>query len=400
MNTQYDIPFVYSNPEWLKQQIEDILGFYYPRCIDKENGGFFQCFLDDGTICDYQTKNLIGTSRFIYIFSIGAMIGHASWCIPAIEHGIKFMQEHHLDKKYGGLFWTLDGTKASDSSKLTYGHAFAFLAVSKAYQAGVKAAYPLMQYLYDIAENYLFEEEHQLYLDEYNRDWSTPSSYRGQNANMHMCEAMIAAYEATSEKKYLTRAYTLAKNVTVHLTSQSGGLIWEHYDADWKIDWDYKEQNQSLKEFRPNGFILGHSIEWSKLLLMLERHISEPWITAKSSELYELGFKKGYDSTYGGLYMSLTKEEKLLDTDKTYWVIAESIGASALSAKRLQSASRQKNYETLLTYAGKYFVDQKYGGWYQLLNRENHKYSNVKSPVNKTDYHPIANYYEAIRAFS
>ncbi|MFT8320923.1 MAG: AGE family epimerase/isomerase [Bacillus sp. (in: firmicutes)] len=400
MKNQTESLAAYSNPTWLRQQIEDTLQFYYPKCIDNQNGGYYQCFLDDGTICDYNTKSLIGTSRFIYIFSIGAMIGHASWCVPAIEHGLKFLQEHHVDKEYGGLFWRLDGTKVTDSSKLTYGHAFAFLAVSKAYKAGVKAAYPLMEYLYDVAENYFFEKEHQLYLDEYNRDWSTPSSYRGQNANMHMTEAMIAAYEATSDPKYITRAHTLAKNVTVQLTSQSGGLIWEHYHPDWSIDWNYKEQVQSLKEFRPNGFILGHTIEWSKLLLMLERHISEPWILEKAEELYGLGFTKGYDSSYGGIFFSLTKEEKLLDTDKSYWTIAESIGASALFANRVESEWYKNNYEDLFSYAWKYFIDQKYGGWYQLLNRENHKYSNVKSPVNKTDYHPIANYFEAMRAFS
>ncbi|WP_445505636.1 AGE family epimerase/isomerase [Niallia sp. 03091] len=388
----------FSDPAWLKQQIEAILRFYYPRCIDTKNGGYYQCFLDDGTICDFQTKSLIGTARFIYIFSTGAMIGHASWCIPVIEHGLAFLQKYHLDKEYGGFFWLLNGKKASDPSKRTYGHAFALLAAAKAYQAGVKSAYPLLDFIYDVAETYFFEPKYQLYLDEFDRDWSNPSPYRGQNANMHMCEAMIAAYEATSEEKYLKKAYILAKNVT-RLTSQSSGMIWEHYDSTWTIDWSYNETNPSLKEFRPEGFIFGHSIEWSKLLLMLERHHSEQWMVTKSVELYNLAFKKGSDPLYGGIYYSLSIDGKILDADKHYWVMAESFGASALLAKKLQSPDYQHNYDTLFSYAWMHFVDKKHGGWFQLLNRENQKYSNIKSPVNKTDYHPIANYYEAMRTF-
>ena len=45
-------------------------------------------------------------------------------------------------------------------------------------------------------------------------DWSALSPYRGQNANMHACEAMLAAYEATREPRYLERAATLAEHVT------------------------------------------------------------------------------------------------------------------------------------------------------------------------------------------
>lgn len=60
-------------------------------------------------------------------------------------------------------------------------------------------------------EKYFWEDAHGFYRDEWDASWSASSFYRGQNANMHMCEAMLSAFEATRDKKYVDRAYTLAK---------------------------------------------------------------------------------------------------------------------------------------------------------------------------------------------
>ncbi|MFO7791068.1 MAG: OmpA family protein, partial [Bacteroidales bacterium] len=54
-------------------------------------------------------------------------------------------------------------------------------------------------------------------------------AYRGQNANMHTCEAMLAAYEATGERRYLDRAREVAHALTVRLAAETDGLLWEHY---------------------------------------------------------------------------------------------------------------------------------------------------------------------------
>lgn len=389
----------FTDPSWLKKHIKDILHFYFPSCLDKKEGGYYQCFLDNGFICDKTTKTLVGTSRFIYIFSIGSLLENSS-CMSAALHGLKFLEEYFLDKKHGGFFWSLSGKKGKESTKLAYGHAFALLAVSKAYQSGIKKAFGLIEYIYNILESYFWDEEHQLYMDELNEDWSKTSPYRGQNANMHMCEALIAAYEATGNKKYIEKAYTIAKRLILEVAPQSSGLIWEHYTDDWKIDWTYRETNESLKEFRLDGFIPGHTLEWSKLLLMIERHIHEQWLTDKATQLYATALSKGWDQQFGGIFFSLAKDGSILDSDKNYWVQAEAIGSSILLAEKTNLSLYQTNYLHLFHYAWNYFVDHKYGGWYQLLNRQNKRYSNIKSPVNKTDYHPIANCYEAIRTLS
>lgn len=390
---------IFRDPSWLREHIFSILEFYYPTCIDFENGGYYSCFLDDGTICDDKTKHLVSTCRFIYNFSIGAILRGSPAYVPAAEHGLRFLQNHHLDQINGGYFWLLKGNKLAESNKYAYGHAFVLLAASRAYQAGIKWARTIIEYVFDVLEDHFWQEEHELYADQISSDWTNVSPYRGQNANMHLCEAMLAAFESTNDTKYLQRAYQLAKSVTIKLASQSGVLIWEHYDVNWNIDWTYIETSQSKREFRPYGFIPGHSIEWSKLLLILERHVAQPWLVQRARQLFQSAWSKSQDIQYGGLFYSLTPEGALMDTDKYYWVMAETIGASALLAERLEEEFYWNVYDLTFAYSSVYLIDHRYGGWYQKLYRTNLKYGNVKSPPPKTDYHPIANCYEAIRSF-
>ena len=58
---------------------------------------------------------------------------------------------------------------------------------------------------FELMEKYFWSKEYELYSDEISADWSNVSKYRGQNANMHSCEALISAFEATNEQKYLDR---------------------------------------------------------------------------------------------------------------------------------------------------------------------------------------------------
>jgi mannose/cellobiose epimerase-like protein (N-acyl-D-glucosamine 2-epimerase family) len=204
----------FKNKEKLKQHIFNILHFYYPKCIDYKYGGYINSFLKDGTIKDRATKHLVGTARFIYIFSIGAILDGPKCSLEAAEHGLKFLDKYHYDKENGGYFLKLDKHNIKDSSKQAYGHAFALLAASIAYEAGITRAKEMIEDIYETIEQHFWDSTHSLYIDEWNSTWTEASSYRGQNANMHMCEAMLTTYEATGKSKYLNKAYQLAKKVT------------------------------------------------------------------------------------------------------------------------------------------------------------------------------------------
>ena len=53
--------------------------------------------------------------------------------------------------------------------------------------------------------------------------------------------------------------------MTRRQAAKADGLVWEHYDRDWNVDWDY-HRDDPKHLFRPWGFQPGHQTEWAKLL--------------------------------------------------------------------------------------------------------------------------------------
>ena len=287
----------YRDSAFLRNHITSIISFYHPNCIDREFGGYINQLRDDGTIFDRMTKHLVGTCRFIYNYSLAFLVLDEPKYREAAEHGLSFLMEKHRQVD-GGFAWILQGREVDDGTRHCYGHAFVLLAAAGAVKAGVDGARAFASEIYDLLESRFWEPEAQLYVDEIKAgDWGAIDPYRGQNANMHTCEAMLSAFEATGEEKYIDRAHTLAKRVCVDLAAAADGLIWEHYMVDWTHDWDYnREDPKNL--FRPYGYLPGHFTEWAKLLLILERYRPEPWMSERARRLFDIALEKSWDHEY------------------------------------------------------------------------------------------------------
>ena len=233
----------YRDPDFLRAHIASIMAFYHPTCIDDELGGYINQLRDDGSIYDRTTKHLVGTCRFVYNYALAAITLDEPDYRQAAAHGLHFLQDVHRQPD-GGFAWILKGRALEDGTRHCYGHAFVLLAAAGAAKAGIDGATALAAELYEMLEKRFWEKDAQLYVDEIAAgDWSAIASYRGQNANMHMCEAMLAAYEATEEDQYLDRAELLAQRICIDLADRSDGLIWEHYRSDWTHDWDYNRDD-------------------------------------------------------------------------------------------------------------------------------------------------------------
>jgi len=150
------------------------------------------------------------------------------------EHGVAFLINHHWDKEQGGFYWVLKGTEIHDDHKWCYSAAFGLLAIARAAQIGIPLAEKLLPRFLFFVEDTYFEPKVGLYIDSFNRDFSIRNEYRGQNANMHMCEAMIAVYECTNERQYLIKAINIARKLTNAAEMRiAKGVVCEHFTSDW-----------------------------------------------------------------------------------------------------------------------------------------------------------------------
>ncbi|MEO8007016.1 MAG: AGE family epimerase/isomerase [Betaproteobacteria bacterium] len=388
----------FRDPRFLLDHIRHTMAFYHPRAIDPD-GGFYHFFRDDGSVYDTKTRHLVSSTRFVFNYAMAYRRFGDTAYLRAVEHGTTFLRERHRNASTGGYAWLLDAGHVVDATNHCYGLAFVLLAYAHASMAGVEPARAWIAETFDLMERKFWSPASGLYADEAAADWSAVSSYRGQNANMHACEAMLAAFDATGQARYLDRAANLARNIALRQAALANGLIWEHYQSDWSVDWNYNRHDQT-NMFRPWGYQPGHLTEWAKLLLILERHASQltspEWLAPRATELFAAAMKHAWDGDHGGIVYGFAPDGSVCDGDKYFWVQAESLAAAALLAKRTGDEKYWQWYERIWDYSWKHFVDHRYGAWYRILARDNRKYSDEKSPAGKTDYHTMGACYEVL----
>lgn len=383
---------------FLREHIARTMAFYHPRAIDPD-GGFFHYFKDDGTIYDRSHRHLVSSARFVFNYAMAAVEFDRADYLDAVRHGLRYLRDVHRDPHGGGYVWTIRDGEPEDLTNHAYGVAFVLLAYAAARKAGISAATAWMEETWQLLEQYYWDDGAGLYRDEADADWQF-SDYRGQNANMHMCEAMLAAYQASDDVHYLDRALLLARNMTQRQAASTDGLVWEHYDANWNIDLDY-HRDDPKHLFRPWGFQPGHQTEWAKLLLileplLLERGRDEKWLVPTARHLFDTALARAWDKEYGGICYGFAPDGKVCDDDKYFWVQAESLVAAAMLYARTGLAVYDAWYTKLWTYAWQHFVDHRHGAWYRVLSRDNQKFDDDKSPAGKTDYHTMGACHELL----
>jgi mannose/cellobiose epimerase-like protein (N-acyl-D-glucosamine 2-epimerase family) len=167
---------------------------------------------------------------------------------------LAYLDDCHWQPDTQQYAWTLRHHRVSDGRGMAYGHAFVLLARAAAVLAGLDSQRDAVEAAWQGLERLYWEPEHAAYADERSPDGQRLQPYRGQNANMHVCEACLLAYEATAERKYFDRARLLVDRFAFQLAGPLG--IWEHYNAAWEPDWDYNRGDRS-NIFKPWGFQTG-----------------------------------------------------------------------------------------------------------------------------------------------
>lgn len=378
----------FRSPEFLQNHIESIAEFYRARARD-DQGGFFHNYKDNGDVFDPVNKHLVSSCRMVFNFAIAEKLTGESAYGTLWRHGLDFVRSMHWQNERQGYAWSLDDNGVSDETNHCYGLAFVLLMFATALKHGDESARADVYHTYELLEKHFWQPEQGLYTDEITPDWQTTAPYRGQNANMHACEAMILAYEATKDTQFLDKAYAIAQKIAVQQADLANGLIWEHFTQNLEVDWDYnKDDPKNL--YRPWGFQPGHQTEWTKLLLMLHKHKPEEWMVERACTLFDAAVETAWDETHGGLFYGFAPDNTICDDDKYFWVQAESFAAAALLALKTDDEKYWQWYDKLWAYSWEHFVDHEHGAWFRILNADNSKVTDNKSEAGaKCDYHTL-----------
>lgn len=374
---------------WLMAQANGLFDFFQFRTMNPK-GGFFD--LDD------QGKPLGGanptrgihvSARMVHCYSIGYLLGRPG-SGDIIDHGMQYLWERHRDEQHGGYFWQVNDDGPVDANKQGYGHAFVLLAASSAKVVGHPLADKMLADITEVLETRFWEPRHGAIAEEFQRDWLPVDDgrYRGQNSNMHLTEALMAAFEATGDRAYIDKAESIADLVIRRCAAKVGFRVAEHFDPDWVIDQDYYHPDEM---FRPAGTTPGHWLEWSRLLLQLwslggKKH---GWMPDAAKALFVQSMSLGWDKEKGGFFYTLDWTDKPTKTNKLWWPMCEAAGAAHFLNEHLPSDRfYEDSYRLIWGTIATRFIDHKNGGWHEELT-ENMVPAHMLFPGKGDIYHAL-----------
>ncbi|MBU3031459.1 AGE family epimerase/isomerase [Paracoccus marinaquae] len=353
-----------AHRDWLLRDARTQFDFF--RASLRDGAGFHVLDLD-GTALPDSVQQLHTTTRLIHSYALGKLAGFAD-CEAIIDQGMAYLWSHHRDSAHGGYHWALDGDEVADQRKLAYGHVFVLLAGASAKQAGHPDADRLIEDVSAALDRHFWEEDHGLFADEWNRDWTPFSDYRGMNANMHGVEALLTAHEATGREVYLDRAGRILDVFMGRIAPEHGWRLPEHYTQDWRIDRDYAGDPM----FRPAGTTPGHSFELARLLLQYWDLRGRPATDAPgiARKVMEQALADAWDEARGGLIYTLDFDGRPAIRSRYWWPVTEAIGVLAAFLKFAPQATDEAWYRRLWSFADSHFIDHRRGGWFPEIDSD------------------------------
>jgi len=353
---------------WLMREAEALFDFYQYRAVHAP-GGFVD--LDPvGKPINPQNpvRPIHGTARMVHCFAIGSLLGRPG-SDEIVDHGMQFLWKRHRDTQHGGYVWAVDNDGPKDDTKQGYGHAFVLLAASSAKVVGHPLADKMLADITEVLNARFWEQRHGAIAEEFSRDWVAVPNYRGQNANMHLTEALMAAFEATGDRSYLDKAERIADLIIHRRAGELGYRVGEHFDTDWKLDENYKGPDEM---FRPSGATPGHWLEWARLTLQLwvlggKKH---DWMPTAAAALFKNAIELGWDSKNAAFFYNLDWKNQPIMRAKLWWPMAEAAGAAAFLNAHQPSAFHEEWYRRIWGVIAQKFVNHEDGGWFEELSED------------------------------
>src|SRR6188472_1282420 len=93
-------------PELRKNLEQAVVGFWYPRSIDRANGGYLLAFDDRGATTGTPNKMIVSQARMVWLFARLARSGYRQAEMKeAAAQGFRFLADRMWDPEHGGFYW-------------------------------------------------------------------------------------------------------------------------------------------------------------------------------------------------------------------------------------------------------------------------------------------------------
>jgi len=380
-------------PELRKNLEQAVVGFWYPRSIDRANGGYLLAIDDRGATTGTPNKMIVSQARMVWLFARLARSGYRQAEMKeAAAQGFRFLADRMWDPEHGGFYWEVDptGTRVTDDGKYTYGESFGLYALSEYYRAtGDEKALALATRLYDLLVRYARDPEQGGYYEFFTRDWKAPPegarSHVGgppgaklMNTHLHLLESVAEYYRASASTDARERLHELVTIETNAVVRKELTACTDQYRRDWT---PILEEGSARVSY-------GHDLEniWLSADAVSTLAESNAPLVDLYRRLFAYSRAHGIDETAGGVYSSGPFNAPADQRNKIWWVQAEAL-VSALTMFRLTGdAAYARMFEQTWRWVNTKQTDWANGEWYQDV-RPDGTHTPVKADQWKEGYH-------------
>jgi mannobiose 2-epimerase len=374
----------------------DVLDVWFPRSVDRVNGGFRSDFTRDWQPARPGGKFSVFQGRMTWIAAQVAMRRPElkDQFLPLVRHGLAFLNGAMWDNDHGGFFWGLDDTGAVSPAfgdgKQLYGMSFCLYGAAAAYQATRDpVALALAQKAFRWIDGHAHDATSGGYFEQLTRDGRVIEAsagkasgvgfigFKSMNTHIHLLESFAQLYEVWKDETLRARLKELL-TITRDRISVSPGVMNQFFTADWRPIPDHDSY--------------GHDVETAYLMLEAEDVLGgghDPKTERMARMLIDHALAFGWDSAAGGLYRHGTTFGRSEDRQKEWWAQFESLNGLLLMHEKYgrESDAYFKAFQQQWRFITRVQIDAEYHGVYEMVGPDGAPTVAGKGRIWKAAYH-------------
>lgn len=319
---------------------------------DDVAGGFVDRLDSDGRADRQAPRRVFVQARQIYCYAKAAQMG---WSAEGRAIALKGL-EHLLakakapDGRPGFVHRLTPEGGVLDPRRDTYDHAFVLLALATVYALDRDA-----QVRSEIDGLLAYIDAHLRSPNGGFREGSPATMPQRQNPQMHLFEAMIAAFDATHDMAFQQRAGEFFALFLANLYDKQARVLGEYFEEDWS-------------KILPVSVEPGHQAEWVWLLKGFERITGCP--TGRYRDELLASALRYRDEATGCLVDEGDVEGRIRRHTRRLWPQTEIAKAWIAQAEAGEAGASDKARASLALLERHYLSHPVAGGWYDQFDRD------------------------------
>ena len=382
----------------LEDELLSILKFWETKTADKRYGGFYGKIDNSGKVFLEAPKGSVLNSRILWTFSAAFNLNtNEKEHLHLAHRAYEYIVQHFLDKKYGGVYWSVDSKgNPADSKKQIYALAFAIYAFSEYFLCSENDdAKEAAIDLYKLIIEKSYDKKNSGYIEALTREWQEIKDLRvsekdanekkSMNTHLHLLEAFAGLYRIWANEDLKEKIRELIAIFSDRIIDRDTHHLILFFDEKW--------------DAKSNTISYGHDIEASWLIqdcaeIIAAKDLLEK-VKAQSVSIADAA-SEGLDKD-GGLWYEYQNDSNHLIKEKHWWPQAESMvgffNAWQVAGDETYLEKSKRSWQFIKDH----IIDKKYGEWFWGVNENYSVMNEDKAGIWKCPYHNSRACIELIR---